>query len=348
MARRAVISDIHGNLVALEAVLADIKRQNVDDIVNLGDVCGYGPQPIECIKLVREHCKWTLLGNHDEALFVEPKDFGANAKQSIEWQRTILEPGPNSTPEDRERWEWLKSLKPIVKEKDIEYVHASPRDPIYEYVLRDDFHDEGLGPTPKAKEIFAAMDWLAFCGHSHRPGVVAEDYKWWRPSELENASAVIKKGFKTLVNVGSVGQPRDGIPDACYVILEYTPPNLAPAPAAAAHNTTTKIVASASSSTMIKTKSEMENGKPNGNGNGNGHGTSSSSPTPAPSAPPMPDAQEETRYGQDLKHVRDTALLMFPKVHFRRVEYDIGEAQKRFKAVPMLPDNNWLRLSKGV
>src|SRR5262245_13997531 len=129
MARRAVISDIHGNLVAFEAVLADIARQRIDDIVCLGDICGYGPQPIECIQKVREVAAWCLLGNHDEALFVEPRDFGANAKKSIEWQRTILEPGPNATPADKDRWEWIRSLSPQRKEKDTVYVHASPKDP---------------------------------------------------------------------------------------------------------------------------------------------------------------------------------------------------------------------------
>lgn len=345
MARRAVISDIHGNLVAFEAVLADIKRQKVDDIVCLGDVCGYGPQPIECIDLVRRSTKWTLLGNHDEALFVDPRDFGANAKKSIEWQRTILEPGPNSTPADRDRWDWIRSLKPSLIEKDIAYVHASPRDPIYEYVLREHFHDEGHGPDQRAKDIFAAMEWLCFCGHSHRPGVVAEDYKWWRPSELENSSAVIKRGFKTIVNVGSVGQPRDGIPDACYVILEYAP--VAPAAPGAVSNSTTKIAPSASSSTMIRTKSEMESARlKSANGNAGDPGTH---PTPAASPPIIPaDQQEETRFGQELTHVRDTALLAMPKVYFRRVEYDINEAQRRFQAVPELPENNFLRLTKGV
>jgi len=132
MSRRALISDIHGNLVALEAVLADIATQKVDEIVCLGDICGYGPQPIECIKLVREHCAWTLRGNHDEAIFIEPHDFGKNALAAIHWQRTILQPRPDSPPADAERWNWLKGLPAERKEKDIVFVHASPRDPIYE------------------------------------------------------------------------------------------------------------------------------------------------------------------------------------------------------------------------
>src|SRR6478672_6645275 len=99
MLRRAVISDIHGNLVALEAVLADIKTQNVSEIICLGDICGYGPEPVECIKRVREVCKWSLRGNHDEALFFEHADMGRNALASILWQRKILEPKPDSPPD---------------------------------------------------------------------------------------------------------------------------------------------------------------------------------------------------------------------------------------------------------
>ena len=249
MSRRAIISDIHGNLVALEAVLADIKTQNVSEILCLGDICGYGPQPVECIKRVREMCAWSLRGNHDEALFVDPTDFGKNALTSILWQRKILQPQANSTPEELDRWNWLKSLPPEIKEKDVSFVHASPRDPLYEYVLREDFDDLGLGPTQKAKDIFASMEWLCFCGHSHRPGIVAEDYKWVLPSELDHSHYVIKKGFKTIVNIGSVGQPRDGIPDACYVIFEYEPLDPATMP---------KVQPSVGSGTFIHVKTAGE------------------------------------------------------------------------------------------
>ena len=124
MSRRAIISDIHSNLVALEAVLADIKTQNVDAIVCLGDICGYGPQPLECINLVKQNAIWTLKGNHDEALFVEPVDFGKNARVAIEWQRSILEPKLDGALEDEERWNWLQGLTSSHKEHDVLFVHA--------------------------------------------------------------------------------------------------------------------------------------------------------------------------------------------------------------------------------
>lgn len=321
MSRRAIISDIHSNLVALEAVLADIKGQDVDEIVCLGDVCGYGPQPMECIDLVRRNAAWTLRGNHDEALFVEPKDFGKNARIAIEWQKTFLEPKPGSTPEIISRWHWLRDLPIQRGETDVLFVHASPRDPVYEYVLKEDFHDTGSGPTQKAKDIFAAMDWLCFCGHSHRPGVVAEDFKWRLPEDLPNGY-IVSRGFKTIVNVGSVGQPRDGISTACYCIFEYSPPD---------HNSTTRIakaVSPAADTSATRTAISIEE---------------RSMLADQPSA-----ANEETRSGEELKQVRDTALLKMPRVRFRRVEYDIAEAQARSRAVPQLPETNALRLAKGV
>jgi diadenosine tetraphosphatase ApaH/serine/threonine PP2A family protein phosphatase len=322
MARRAIISDIHSNLVALEAVLADIQKQNVDEIVCLGDICGYGPQPIECINLVRKHASWTLMGNHDDALFNEPTDFGEKALAAIYWQRTILQPKPDSPPDVVERWEWLQSLKPERKEHDVTFVHASPRDPLFEYVLREDFEDVGMGPTQRAKDIFAALDWLCFCGHSHRPGVVAEDYKWHLPGDLEHGTCIIKKGFKTIVNIGSVGQPRDGIPSSCYCIFEYTPPD----------HTKTAVITNHDSK---RTDTIIQRRDP--------------SPTPPATPPPTEEkGLDDTRYGQELQKARDTALLSMPRVTFRRVEYNIAEAQARFRAVPELPENNALRLAKGI
>jgi len=313
MSRRAIISDIHANLVALEAVLADIKTQRVDEIVCLGDICGYGPQPIECIKLVREHAAWTLKGNHDEAIFSEPFDFGRNALAAIHWQRRLLQPEAGSSPELVDVWNWLKELPTQRVEKDVLFVHGSPRDSTYEYVLREDFDDLGFGPTQKAKDIFESMEWLCFCGHSHRPGVVAEDFKWVPPAELEQNGYVVRRGYKTIVNIGSVGQPRDAITAACYCLFDYSPPD---------HTKTTQLAAPAV-----------------------GH-----SPGTAVTLVGVPDkkAEDDTRRESELKEARATALLSLPRITFRRVEYDIAEAQRRFKAVPELPENNALRLAKGM
>jgi len=335
MHRRAIISDIHGNLLALEAVLADIQTQSVDDIVCLGDICGYGPQPAECIARVRSLVKWTLLGNHDEAVFREPLNFSKNAYDSIVWQRTVLDPEKVVSTTDaerettRERWEWLKTLEPSRSEKNVRYVHASPRDPIHEYILREDFDISCGGPSKMGTEIMKSVEWLCFCGHSHRPGVVAEDYKWWLPENLAEHKSLIRSGFKTIVNVGSVGQPRDGIKEACYAIFEYNAPIDPPPPPAEVHHEpgTTVIlnVRGSAASTIVNTKIAK------------------------PVADPLEWTDDETRNEKDveLQQARESVILMTPKVYFRRVSYDIQEAQNRFLAIAGLPQHNALRLSMG-
>jgi diadenosine tetraphosphatase ApaH/serine/threonine PP2A family protein phosphatase len=219
--RRAIISDIHGNLLALRATLADCRTQRLDDIVGLGDICGYGPDPVECIDIVRAACKWSLCGNHDAALFMSVAvGFNKYAKAAIDWQRTVLEPRWYSFAAKRNRWNWLANQPAMRKEGSTLYVHASPRDPIYEYVEEADFADIGFGYSQKAIEIFENIESLSFCGHSHKPGVVTDEFHWIKPAELENMTFKLPSDHKTLVNIGSVGQPRDNNPNACYVVLD--------------------------------------------------------------------------------------------------------------------------------
>lgn len=217
--RRALLSDIHANLVALEAVLADCAAQRADEIVCLGDVCGYGPDPVECTDLIQARCKWVLAGNHDVTLFL-PVALGFNryAREAIHWQRSILIPHWYSLGAKVRRWKWLAGLSPARKEGRVLYVHASPRDPMMEYVEEGDFSDMGFGTSQKATEILARVEWLSFCGHSHRPGVVTEDFIWMRPHLFPDMTCNLRPYGKTLVNIGSVGQPRDGNPHGCYVI----------------------------------------------------------------------------------------------------------------------------------
>ena len=198
MIRRAILSDVHANLPALEAVLADLRGQNVDEIVCLGDICGFlALKPIECItRSCATSPAWILLGNHDEAIFKEPADFSPNALAAVVWQRKLLDPLVASGPETRERWDWLNGLQPSRREGNIRYVHASPRDPVHEYVLKEDFDPSMGGPTQVGKGIFDAIEWLCFCGHSHRPGVVAEDYRWWTPEELRTRPLDFAPGFQ--------------------------------------------------------------------------------------------------------------------------------------------------------
>ena len=218
--RRAIISDIHGNLVALEAALKDCAAEHVDEIVCLGDICGYGPDPIACIDQIRIRCKWVLAGNHDAALFMHsPIGFNKFAADALTWQQGVLQPRWYSFPKVSKRWSWLGDLPASRLEGDVLYVHASPRDPLMEYVEEGDFADMGFGPSSKAVDIFDKIDRLSFCGHSHRPGIVTEEYHWMKPRDLPGLEYKLQPG-KTLVNIGSVGQPRDNNPDGCYVIYD--------------------------------------------------------------------------------------------------------------------------------
>lgn len=221
MALRAIISDIHGNLEALNAVLADIRTQRADEIVCLGDVVGYGADPIPCVKIIRKICRWSLCGNHDAALFMtHAVGFNAAAAKIIAWQRGRMKPGICSLPGKVARWRWLENLPASRRENDVLYVHASPRDPLMEYVLEDDFKDMGFGVSDKAVDMFKHFEWVCFVGHSHRPGVATHDYKWLKPDDLAAMRYNLPADQKTLVNIGAVGQPRDKNPDACYVLFD--------------------------------------------------------------------------------------------------------------------------------
>jgi len=219
---QAVISDVHGNMEALRAVLADIRTQNVDEIVCLGDVVGYGPDPIDCLHLVRRVVKWSLCGNHDAAMFMAhgAVGFRESAAKAVAWQRRMMMPGFFSLPGKVARWRWLENLPASKQQGRVTYVHASPRDPLMEYVLEEDFQNLGFGPSDKALDMFERFDWLCFVGHSHRPGVATHDFKWVKPHELDNMTYYLPPNRKTLVNIGAVGQPRDQNPDACYVIFD--------------------------------------------------------------------------------------------------------------------------------
>ncbi|MHC4092121.1 MAG: metallophosphoesterase family protein, partial [Planctomycetota bacterium] len=135
----AVISDIHSNLESLEAVLADIDRRGLKEIICLGDVVGYGASPTECLDLVIERCVLTLCGNHDHACFYEPLNFNVSAERACYWTRQVFEEEANKAKRDR-RWGVLGRL-PIREEcKGLLLVHASPRRPVNEYLFAEDVY----------------------------------------------------------------------------------------------------------------------------------------------------------------------------------------------------------------
>ncbi len=208
---RAIISDIHGNLEALEAVLEDIQAQGIEKIYCLGDVIGYGPNPQECIDLVIEEAEVTILGNHDQATLFDPEGFNAGAERAIFWTRKQLETG-NSANNER-RWEFLGELPRIRREESLMFVHGSARNPLNEYVFPEDVFNQR-----KMERIFSLVGNYCFQGHTHIPCVFTESLNKLLPEEIDYRYELGDE--KTLINVGSVGQPRDGDNRASYVVLD--------------------------------------------------------------------------------------------------------------------------------
>ncbi len=209
---KAILSDIHSNLEALQAVLADIAEQGIDEIYCLGDMVGYGPDPRGCIDLLMQ-CQVSLLGNHDQAVLFDPPNFNPVAERATYWTRDQLDvPVPNRKAAET-RWEYLGERPLKHQEGDVLYVHGSPRNPLDEYIFPEDIYIEG-----KMRSIFNLVKRYCFQGHTHQPGIFTSTLQYYSPEEVEYAYRF--DGTKTLVNVGSVGQPRDGDWRACYVLFD--------------------------------------------------------------------------------------------------------------------------------
>lgn len=209
----ALISDIHGNLEALGAVLKDIdSRGGTDVIYCLGDIVGYGPDPEACVDLVRERCTMHLMGNHDYALLKGAVGFNPVAKGAIDYHRQRMEPGASSQPRKQERWQFLTGLQPRHEDGEFLFVHASPRDAINEYMLPTDVAYD----PDKVNDAFAHMTHICFVGHTHLPGVMTSDLTFFTPEEVNNAYTY-SPDVNVIINLGSVGQPRDSDARASYL-----------------------------------------------------------------------------------------------------------------------------------
>lgn len=212
----AIISDLHSNREALEAVFAHIRGLGISTLYCLGDVVGYGPEPEFCVDLVRGHAKLTLMGNHDEALFHDASDFNPHARGAINFTRERMRPHWYSSSEKKARWKWLKELPLTHTEGRFTFVHGSPRDPVREYVLSTD----GFLNPAKLRAIFDSFEDVVLAGHTHHPGMHTEDLHFTGLDGADELSLDLPEGHKLLINVGSVGQPRDGDNRACYAVLE--------------------------------------------------------------------------------------------------------------------------------
>jgi len=217
----AVISDIHGNAEALTAVLADIDAKGIDRIICLGDIIGYGPDPIACVDLVAQRCAWSLMGNHDFGVLYEPTNFNPGAEAAAYWTRDQFDSVEDTAQRER-HYRFLGRLRVRVVEtppdgsRPILAIHGSPRRPINEYIFPDDV----IGATDKMRALFEMVDGLAICGHTHVPGVFTDEPDFYPPDEAGDGAVYrFSATEKVIINVGSVGQPRDHDPRASYAVL---------------------------------------------------------------------------------------------------------------------------------
>ncbi|HYN88045.1 MAG TPA: metallophosphoesterase family protein [Ardenticatenaceae bacterium] len=210
--RYLIISDIHANLVALETVLADAELSTIDEIWCLGDVVGYGPNPNECVARVRELAtERCLVGNHDYAALdrIDISDFNPEARRAVMWTREQL------TPESAAFLEKLPGRMDSVAEH-FTLAHASPRHPIWEYIL---------SPAVAAENFPAFPTQFCLVGHTHQPVIFSQDAQSGLVEMLQPVfdtpiAIAEANGVRLIINPGSVGQPRDGDPRASYAIYD--------------------------------------------------------------------------------------------------------------------------------
>lgn len=199
----AILSDIHGNLEALQVAFASLDREGVDQVICLGDIVGYGADPDACVDLIRARCEVTIQGNHDSAVVgsTSTETFTRRAQLSTDWTREQLTP---------ENLEWLNTL-PLNRTLDrFLVVHSSPLDPReWYYVLQQSMANDAFRHFEER---------LCFVGHSHVPVVFRESGdRGEAPGELE---IELDENDRYLINIGSVGQPRDGDPRLAYGLYD--------------------------------------------------------------------------------------------------------------------------------
>jgi predicted phosphodiesterase len=200
--RIAVLSDIHANLPALEAVAADLPP--VDQVWVLGDTVGYGPQPNEVIATLQAMGARSVMGNHDGAAIgtVDPVHFNPDARAAIEWTAKALDANARA---------YIASLPEVRTDGELTAVHGSPRDPIWEYVT---------GPGVAAANLDAYETRLCLFGHTHLP-VAFTAVNGGIDATIGLPGTAARLGTeRAMLNPGSVGQPRDGLRDAAYAVLE--------------------------------------------------------------------------------------------------------------------------------
>jgi len=198
-----IISDVHSNLEALHAVLKEIDKENIAALYFLGDAVGYGSDPNICTELLRSVSKVFIAGNHDRGSvgISDITSFNPYAMIAIDWTKNVL---------TEENMEFLKTVSLTYEGKNIFLVHSSPKDPERWRYLES--KESAVINFPYFQQTFC------FVGHSHIPFIAEQSYNG--KTVMYYKSAEVKEGCRYIINTGSVGQPRDGNPNACYVIFQ--------------------------------------------------------------------------------------------------------------------------------
>ncbi|MFH1550603.1 MAG: metallophosphoesterase family protein [Planctomycetota bacterium] len=209
---RAIISDVHSNIEAFEAVLIDIESQGIKDIICLGDMVGYGPNPRESIAMHMKICSRAIVGNHEMAVMGDHEDFNERAKAAVKWTKERLIIRSEGGKANRILWDYIGGLKKIIVDGPFIFVHGSPRDYTREYIFPRDIYDE-----EKLESIFSLVKQYCLVGHTHIQGVITEDCSFIRPFDINGVYRLDRE--KAIINVGSIGQPRDNDNRAGYAVL---------------------------------------------------------------------------------------------------------------------------------
>jgi len=199
--KTAVISDIHSNIEALSAVISELEQTGIERVICLGDIVGYGADPDDCLQLIKDKCDVVIRGNHDSAVSgsEEYSSFNPEAEEAIYWTRNRIS----------EEWKsYLEALPMIFEESGIVYVHSSPHKPaLWSYIVS---REDALFEFRYFKGS------AAFIGHSHISGIFCHD------GDTFDDKVILNEEKRYIINVGSVGQPRDGNTNAAYAVYDDT------------------------------------------------------------------------------------------------------------------------------
>jgi diadenosine tetraphosphatase ApaH/serine/threonine PP2A family protein phosphatase len=211
VSRTAYISDVHSNSVALRRVLHEIDAREVRDIVCLGDLVGYGgADPAGVIDMIQARCVLSLCGCEDAALLHGNPSFNPVVQAGVARSRKQLDASGAS----QGQIEFLAKLQPTARREGVLLVHASPRDPLHEYLLPSMLTRE----PARISQLFDEFDSMGVGGHTHVPGAFVDGVGYVRPEDVDGTLRC--HGRKAFVQVGSVGRPLDGTGLPCFAIIE--------------------------------------------------------------------------------------------------------------------------------